>query len=432
MSTRSRVALVLLLSTFDVDAAELSPELRLPPMGAEQLDITRRVEAQRSATVRSRPRPELDPLGIRMGSFKLLTELALPIGYTDNLFASESGEQSDFKYGVEPRIELRSEWSRHAFRVGVDSTHMRHRDFSKEDYDDWQIFSDGRLDVGAEASLFGRVSVSQRQEDRGAANSFSAGETADYQVYELSGGWSQPFGRFEVRLNGGVSDYQFESIDAMEALPIAVDDRDRVVTRGEARLSYQVQPEYRVFLRSAYNHQKYDHAPENGISRDSSGVEYSLGADLELTELIFGDAYVGYYRQRYDASNFDDRDGLGLGANLYWNPTTLTTVHLAVGRSVQESILPGAAGYLSTDTALELQHELLRNLSLLAGARLVVRDYSGIEREETLRQYHLAASYMANRNLSVRWRVAYRDQEGDGGGRQFTQTLVEQHIVLQF
>lgn len=432
MNHGTRTALAVLFSAASVHAAELSPDLRLPPLGAEHLDITRRPEARRSTTVRSRPRPELQPLGIRMGSFHLTTELGLPVGYTDNLFAAESRTASDFHYGLAPRVELRSGWSRHAWRVGAHSTHRRHREFSSEDYDDWQIFADGRLDFGAEASLFSRLSIAQRHEGRGAANSFSEGEIAEYHLYELNGGWSQPFGRFAVRLTGGLAEYQFDAINAGEALPIDVDDRDRVAAHAEARLGYQVQPGYRIFLRSAYNRQRYDHPGGNGVNRDSSGIEYSLGADLEITELLFGDVFAGYYRQRYDDPSFDDRDGLGLGANLYWNPTTLTTVHLEVGRSVQETILAGTAGYLATDTAVELEHELLRNLLLFAGARHLARDYSGVGREETMRQYHLAAHYQVNRHLSVRWRVVYRDQDGKGGGRDFTQTAVEQHIVLQF
>jgi len=187
-----------------------------------------------------------------------------------------------------------------------------------------------------------------------------------------------------------------------------------------------------MFVRGAYNRQKYDDLGPGGTTRDSSGIEYGLGLDLEITDLIFGDTFVGYYRQRYEDANFEDRDGLGLGANLFWNPTTLSTLHLQVRRSIEETVLPTASGYLATEIALELEHELLRNLLLLAGTSVTNRDYQGLSFQEDLWQHHLAANYMLNRNLSLRWRLGYRDQQGDDGGRSYTQTFVEQHLVLRF
>lgn len=433
MDNKVSIALVLLLLAGGARAVELSPELQLAPQGADDPDITRRPEQPRSNTVLTRSRPELEPLGIRLGSFKLATEVGVLAGYNDNLFAAEADEDSALYYGLAPRLRLRSDWSRHALRVGAEAKQARHRDYSEEDYDDWRVFSDARVDLGVASAVFGGVSVAQRHEDREDANSFAESEMAEYRVSELNGGWSHPFGRFDLRLTGNIADYKFDSFDAQGAvLPVSVTDRDRVARNGEARLRYEAWPGYGVFLRGAYNDQEYDKLDASGITRDSSGVEYGLGVDLNVTDVIFGDAFAGYYRQRYDDSTFDDRSGLGLGANMYWNPTTLTTLHFKAKRSVEETVLTTASGYIATKASLELQHELLRNLLVFAGAGVTYRDYADAAREEELQQYHVAANYMLNRNISLRWRVIYRDQQGNGGGRDFTQALVEQNIVFQF
>lgn len=425
-------ATALLAVATDAGAVDLDPELRLPPLDGGGSDITRRPEQERSITARTRPRPELAPLGIRVGSLLLATELGVGVGYNDNVFATADREESDIHYTFAPRVELRSDWSRHALRVGADATQARHQDFSGEDYDDWRIFADTRLDVGTESALSGQFSAARGHETRESANSIGDREMAEYLVSQATAGWSQTLGRFDVRFSGGLADYDFEDRALLIDDFLLDDNRDRVAATGEARLRYEVRPGYGMFVRGAYNRQKYDDLGPGGTTRDSSGIEYGLGLDLEITDLIFGDTFVGYYRQRYEDANFEDRDGLGLGANLFWNPTTLSTLHLQVRRSIEETVLPTASGYLATEIALELEHELLRNLLLLAGTSVTNRDYQGLSFQEDLWQHHLAANYMLNRNLSLRWRLGYRDQQGDDGGRSYTQTFVEQHLVLRF
>ena len=169
-----------------------------------------------------------------------------------------------------------------------------------------------------------------------------------------------------------------------------------------------------------------------GLDRDSTGYETSAGINLEVTDLIGGDAFIGYYNQRYEADGFSDHGGLGFGANLYWNLTTLSTLRFELERAVSETVQPGASGYLSTLAGIELEHELLRNLLLIAGTRYTFRDYQEVDREERLWQYHVGANYMLNRHLYLRLRAVHRAQQATGGGRAFTQPFVEQSIVLQY
>ena len=46
-------------------------------------------------SVRTRPRPELDPLGIRVGSFRFYPILEIGGRYEDNVFRSPSNEKGD-------------------------------------------------------------------------------------------------------------------------------------------------------------------------------------------------------------------------------------------------------------------------------------------------------------------------------------------------
>lgn len=415
-------------------AVELHPELRLAPMGPPDADIRRRPEEPRNITVRSRPRPELAALGVRIRSFLVLPAVEIGAGYNDNVRATEDNTRSDVYGIVSPRIEARSDWSRHAVRLMANGEQGRYRDITSENHDDWRVTGSGRLDFGRASSVFGQASVAEQHEDRASPDNVDPTEPSQFRVTETDLGWTHPFGRFDVLLAANVADYSFDDVDTTGLAPgtSAGRERDRESRRVQARLGYTVWPGYGVYVQTAYNSQDYDHLSAGGLNRDSTGYEANAGIDLEVTDLIGGEAFIGYYKQRYEAAGFSNHGGVSFGSNLYWNITTLSTLRFELERAVSESTLPGASSYLSTLGGIAIEHELLRNLLLFAGTRYVVRDYQELDREEKLWQHQVGATYMLNRHLYLRLRGVHRDQRGTGGGRDFNQTFVEQSIVLQY
>lgn len=63
-------------------------------------------DLQRGDTVATRPRPELDPLGVRVGGFLLFPSVAVEEYYDDNLFATQSARVDDFLTVLKPRVEI--------------------------------------------------------------------------------------------------------------------------------------------------------------------------------------------------------------------------------------------------------------------------------------------------------------------------------------
>jgi uncharacterized protein (PEP-CTERM system associated) len=94
-----------------------------------------------------------------------------------------------------------------------------------------------------------------------------------------------------------------------------------------------------------------------------------------------------------------------------WNVTQLTTVTFEASRTIEETTLSGAAGALSSDAQLTVDHELLRNLIVSAGARFNYIDYEGISREDDIAGLGLGATYLINRyfNAGLRYSFTARD-----------------------
>ena len=88
-------------------SAQVAPEYYyLPDLFGEEIP--------RGETVRNRPRPELDALGLHLGGFYVFPSLTNGISYNDNVFAADNNEEGDFLYTLEPQVAVRSDWNRHA------------------------------------------------------------------------------------------------------------------------------------------------------------------------------------------------------------------------------------------------------------------------------------------------------------------------------
>ena len=77
-------------------------------------------ELQRGASILDRPKPELDPLGVRAGSFLIFPKVEVGTTYDDNVFATENNKEGDFIFQVLPTITaaVRLQPSSTAFQRG--------------------------------------------------------------------------------------------------------------------------------------------------------------------------------------------------------------------------------------------------------------------------------------------------------------------------
>src|SRR5258708_24184918 len=78
-------------------------------------------EVQRGDTVTTRPRPDYDPLGIRLGSFLLFPQFGLQESFDSNIFATQNAAKGDFITSLDPSLDLRSNWNNHALNFHADS-----------------------------------------------------------------------------------------------------------------------------------------------------------------------------------------------------------------------------------------------------------------------------------------------------------------------
>lgn len=352
-------------------------------------------------TVNSRPRPETDPLGVRVGSFLLFPRLAMDAYYDDNIFNAPSSRRGDFVTVVNPKVSLESDWTNHSLILEGSGGIGFYADNTDENYQDYGVKADGRFDVTRDIAAYAGIAYNEGHEDRGSPDDVGGADPTIFNSAPAYLRYDHIFGRMNVTadLNALILDYS----DATASTgPINNDDRDRLETGAQIRVGYEIIPtEYAVFGRVRVNDRSYDDGiDDNGLDRDSHGAEGVIGVELNRGGIVFGDLFVGFAGQRYGDANLPNIAGVTGGGSMNWNITPLMTLNGTVARSIEETTLNNASGFFSTRLSTGLDYELLRNLLLNAQARVSQSDYegtNGFERTDYVYGGGLGARYLLNR-----------------------------------
>ena len=372
--------------------------------------------AVRGETVQTRARPELQPLGIRAGSFLIFPALGLDETYNDNVFATRSHEietdgnksknnkKSDLVTDVKPEISVESDWANHAlnFKAGADSG--VYSQYSRLDYNDWFVSGDGRLDITRNAAFFAGGGFAHEHEDPGAPDApSSAKQVTEYDLTTGFARYIQKFGRFNATGEGAVVRTDYDKTNTFSGDELTNTARDITVYSGGGRLGYELVPHYEAYVKVEGNDRHYDTnnqpGTENDIERNSQGYTAVTGVALDLGGVLFGDVYAGYLAQYFNDSTFDNVSTFTAGGTLTWNVTTLTTLNARAARLFQDTIQTGSPGIIRTTGGVSADHELLRNLILSASMTVTNDNYIDNNRNDYYYIPGIGARYLMNRNV---------------------------------
>jgi hypothetical protein len=398
--------------------AQLAPEYQYAPRVFAD-------EVPRGETVRTRARPELETLGVHMGGFYLFPSITGGASYNDNIFYTDSNTKDDFVYTVAPRVELKSDWNNHALTAVAGGRFGFYNEHSDENFEDAYAGATGRIDISRDSAMRGHLNISRDHEDRSDPNDVAgSAEPTVFYIFEGGLNGTHRFNRVTVTAGSDVRRMQYTDPDAVGGGTIDNSDRDRTEFRPAVQVGYEFSPGYSAYVRGQGDMRRYDKNDSAGFSRNSSGYDVVGGASVDLTGLLFGDFYAGVRQRFYEASRFDTQTGPVVGSKLTWIPTGLTTVILDIQNDVIESTNANSSGYNSTALDLGVDHELLRNLILSAGAGFRYDDFDGISRTDKYFQGRVGADYLLNRYLTLGARYRYLKRDSDVSGDDFDSNII--------
>jgi hypothetical protein len=394
-------------------------------------------ELERGSTVRDRSRPETDPRGLRAGGFLLFPSLTVRETYDTNIFAARNNEEGDFITGIQPSLVAASQWSNHELNFQAGADQGIYAENSDENYLDWNVGVDGRLDVTRDTNLFAGASWNNGHEERGSPDDVNGEEPTEFDVASLTLGGEHAFNRLSLNLANTYDRYDYDDVGTAGGGTINNDDRDREIYQSTLRGSYEIQPRFSAFIEGSYNIRDYDAAQTDaGLNRDSEGFGVSVGSAFDLTGITFGEVSVGYLSQSYEDAALDDVSGVSASANLTSNVTPLTTVSLDVSSSVEETTVSAgnnaAAGSFGRSINLRVDHELLRNVLLNADAGFVNKDYEGVDRMDNTFTLGLGADYLASRYLNLGAGYEFTTRRSDFAAVEYDKHLFFVSGTLQY
>ena len=368
----------------------------------------------RNESVMDRPRPTWAPIGVRVGGVVLNPYLDVSLGFDDNVYQTENNKKGDGLLTVAPRIIMTSDWSRHALNLDAGGTFVRYFDETPRNEDGWTVGGTGRFDVGR-GSITGGARTSRIYESQLTGASVPDALSSipvQASIFKILG--DMKFARFRTVLTVDHSIFDYKPVDLLNGTRYSQADRDRKITRAIGQLEYGVTPDAGVFIRAGYTDTNYFRPLQPGfVNRDSHEWRTLAGVTLDLTALLRGSVGVGYVNRNYVAPGFRNVKGVSVDAKLEYFPTDLTTFTLTGRRQVEDSLLGGSSGYFNNGVALRVDHELLRNLILNAGADYEYDDYKGISGKATILRISGGGQYQANRLVWFNGNLAYGRRTSD-------------------
>ncbi len=386
------------------------------PVHAMAQDVDGRQDV---VSVRERERPELDPLGVRLGGFTLNASVDLDATSTDNLFASPSGlEEDDVIYALAPRARLSSNWSRNELTLEGGAVLRDHQDFSSEDVDTHYARLGGRWDVNADTAFHGSAGIAHEYIARTDSDIPFIAAPVEFDRTDATIGVSHRFARLGVRLDAFQSEREYEGA-------AAVRDYDQSGLRG--RVNYEISPRVGLFATASMDERDYDNNPGSNSEGRSllAGVSYN-------GDLFRGDVSVGQFEREYDNPAFGTLDGLAIAGRVEWYVTPLTTVTVDGSRTADNEIgLASGVPYVNSEYGARVDHELRRNIILTAGVRGGEREYEGIDRTDEYLRWDVGADYIINRRVAVRARYSVDDIDSTVPARTFEVEAVTVGLSLR-
>lgn len=415
-------------------AIRLSPVVQSPvsgvplPLAVPTLALT--TPGALLGTVMRRPIPIDDgyaPLGIRVGSFTVLPAFTQYVGYDSNPDQTTKRlARGSAALRSEGEVAFRSDWSAHELSGELRGGYSNFPQADEASRPNGAGTVRLKIDVNRDLRLDaeGRFLVDTQRAGSPDLQAAVASRPI-VATYGTSLGATQSFNRLQVSLRGSVDRSEYEDARLAGGQVLSQSDRNLNQYGLRLRTAYEISPVITPFVDVLADTRVYDVLrDQSGIRRDSDGVAVTAGASFALTKFVTGEVSAGIQRRTYADPALKPIDAPLVNAALIWSLSPLTTVRFNAVTGVTETTVPGSSGVLTDAATLEVQHDLLRNLSITLGGALLSNDYQGARIKETGFSASARLDYRFNRWLTFRGSYVYQQIDSSVAGSSFKDSTV--------
>lgn len=337
---------------------------------------------QTKAVIRVPIPPE--ELGITWGSFQWYPDLNVGLSYDTNLFATRSDTVEEWMWSVSPSIVGRSESDRRELNIRIGASANRYLENFRQNTDDVWLDFQGTYHLSERTDMYGGIGWSRNHEDRGSPDLRFGIEPTVYTDTSAHVGIFHNFGSSYLRFGVAGTHLDFDNVETSTPVVMLINDtRDRNVYSVGGRLGYRSTPTVDVFVQGLLERRDYANATDlAGDARSSEGYRLDAGVAFNVDRRLVGEAYAGVLRQRYIDGSFDAIQALDLGVDVRWHTSPWTTYWLGLERTLDETVVAGSPGYLSTSASARVEHDLSDRTVVNGGVTLTSNRFQQIERKD--------------------------------------------------
>ena len=394
------------------------------PLGAQAQGVAPQ-DIARGVTVQNRPRPDFDPLGIRLGSFRLDGAVEAGGGYDSNVYGRPRNVKSS-AYATEAGVlSINSDWTEHAMGASASTQSRQFLTRSALDWTDYNVGGFGRYDLSADTKVELRYRHYREHLDVYNFDVQTAGivQPVPYDSDEVAVTGTTRFNRFGLLATGVYRTYRFEDV-FIGGVRNKVSQQSFNSAIGAVGGSYAIADGRYVTAVMRFQDISYTNSISSG--RDSFTYEALIGFQYDFDGVWQGRAAVGWRHRDYRSPNIKPLEGLAAEGSLTWQPTRLTTVTASVSRTIEESIRANAVSYTRTQGGMRVDHELLRNVIIMGDVRLDNRTYQAPSQSATDLVFTVGPRWLINRNLSLSASYSYaRRIQASGGIQEYDRNVLE-------
>jgi hypothetical protein len=320
--------------------------------------------------------------GVRVGGFKLFADLEADELFSDNIYATSSatGTVPAFVQLINPSFNLKSDWNNHMLNVfALGRLSFYSVDSSLNNYQDFSVGGDGRLDIQRNWNVYGGASWNRLHEERGSPNTTSlAGQplTIFYQT-SANVGYFQKFNRLSVRADGRFDNFNYLNNGLGPTQGVLINsDRNRNEWREALRIGYEFLSGYEVWVRGGVNQRRYFQLDTSGLDRSSNGFDVVGGILIDLGGITAVEVFAGYMQQTFVSGQFSAISTPTFGLTGYWNPLRELWVKPFVRRVVIESAFANSAAFIDTAAGFDVSYLVRPNIQVDGHFDYSIADYT--------------------------------------------------------
>ncbi|MCJ2015678.1 outer membrane beta-barrel protein [Methylobacterium sp. J-076] len=372
--------------------------------------------------------PAYAPIGYKVGTFTVLPTFAQSIGYDSNPDqTTRQFAKGSAALRTEATVDFRSDWSSSSLDGSLRGAYLEtpQNDAASRPAADGVV--NLRIDANRDLHIDGQARFLVDTQRTTSPNLQAATATSRplIALYGATLGATQTFNRLSFTLSGLVDRSEFDDVQLSDGTRIRQSDRNLNQFSLRLRTAYEINPDLKPFVDVVGDTRIYDQRFDSfGVQRDSNGVGVLAGATIGLARRLTGEISAGIQHRTYTDPTLRDIDAPLVSATLVWSATPLTTVRFNAATGVTETTIPGSSGVLTEVATLEVQHDLLRNLSIVLGGSLLHNEY----RNSTIRDNGFSATarldYRFNRWLTLRGTYIYQEINSTSTASSFRDNTV--------